>query len=88
MLVLSRQRDETIRITLPEVIETDEQGVPLLNEDGTYKTLQDTVDVIVVDITGSKTRLGFVCSPEVRVDRLEVFNQRQQGRSDQGDAVR
>ena len=48
MLVLSRQRDETIMIG-------------------------DEIEVTVIDIRGSKVRLGIKASPQIPVHRKEVY---------------
>lgn len=66
MLVLSRFQDQTVVITVPGQYMAN--GVPL------------TINVMAVDIRGSKMRIGFDAPKFASVHRQEVFDeiQRQQ----------
>jgi carbon storage regulator len=63
MLVLSRQRDETVMIDFSTA--TDEE---LLALRGT------PIEVTVVDIRGDKVRLGTTAPKPVQVHRREIFD--------------
>jgi carbon storage regulator CsrA len=68
MLVLSRFRDETVRIDLSALI-------PLIaaSPETLATILSQPIDVMVVSLAGNKARLGFDCNRSIAVHRSEVF---------------
>lgn len=68
MLVLSRFRDESIRIDLRQLI-------PMIaaSPDTLASILSQPIDVLVVDVRPEKVRLGIECNKSIPVHREEVF---------------
>jgi sRNA-binding carbon storage regulator CsrA len=75
MLVLSRFRDESIRIDLRQLI-------PMISAspDTLASILSQPIEVMVVDIRSDKVRLGIECNRSIPVHREEVFSAIEAGR--------
>lgn len=68
MLVLSRFRDESIRIDLSALI-------PMISEspESLANVLRQRMQVMVVDVRGDKVRLGIEAAESIAVHRKEVY---------------
>lgn len=66
MLVLSRDKDETVKIIM------DEQALEAMLEEVRRTGADAVVDVCVVDVRGKHTRLGFTAPKVVTIMRGEL----------------
>ena len=77
MLVLSRFRDESIRIDLSSLI-------PMISEspESLANILRQRMEVMVIDIRGDKVRLGIEAPESVPVHREEVYQRIQEAKGE------
>lgn len=73
MLVLSRQRDESIVIPITEAVVIDREG------ERQFVQLVEPIRITIVDIRGDKVRLGIQAPAAIPVDRQEVHNAKVEG---------
>ena len=62
MLVLSRQRDETVMIDFAE-----------MSDDELFELRKKPIECTIVDIRGDKVRIGYSAPQPVKVHRKEVY---------------
>lgn len=77
MLVLSRQKDETIQATM--TLEQMRELISRFPADAPPDTVAMKLSVAVVEIRGSKTRLGLDAPPQVQFLRGELVGTSKDG---------